>query len=258
MLALFAVAPLVVVAGWAGAFVAMAGALLVIAAILAALLKDTPRGAAPGAGGWQRLASDQSLHGLALAHTLCYGVYMTVMPWTVDYLVTTFGGDLAYMASVSTIITIGALAARVGGGYAARVWGEGRVLLYSISGTVALTALLGASPWVWLSLAVLVGLGVTCNLPFGSVFSLANSRFGEGMGGRAMSLISLSANTGAFVLPLMVGQLATSTGGFGFSFYSLAAIELAVLLYIMYSPWRRAVILGGFTNSPRHKERYPE
>lgn len=180
-----------------------------------------------------------------MAHTLGYGIYMTIIPWTVDYLVTTFHGDVASMATISTVITISALLARVSGGYAAKIWGEGRIILATISGTVALTVVLGASGWVWLSMAALVGLGVTCNVPFGSIFSLANSEFGKGLAGRAMSLISLCANAGAMLLPLMVGQLATTSDGFAMGFYLLAAIELLVAIYIVSSPERRKAVIGG-------------
>lgn len=243
MIAMFSVAALVVFAGWAPAFVIMAAALLAMALVLMIFMKDPVYGTIRPALGWRELAADDRLRSLALAHTLGYGVYMTVIPWTVDYLVTTFGGDLASVAFLSTAITVGALLARVSGGYSARIWGEGRVVSLSLAGTFLLTGALGISHWMWLSILALVGLGITCNLPFGSIFSLANSEFGKGLAGRAMSLVSLSANTGALLLPLMVGQIATASGGFAPSFAALAAIELLVTIYILYSPKRRGVIL---------------
>lgn len=247
MIALFVVAALVVSAGWGTAFMIMAAALLLIAVVLVLFMKNPVWGTVQPTGGWKALAADDRLRGLAMAHTLGYGIYMTVIPWTVDYLVTTFHGDVAAMAAISTVITVSALLARVSGGYAAKKWGEGRIILAAITGTVILTAVLGASGWVGLSMAALVGLGVTCNVPFGSIFSLANSEFGKGLAGRAMSLVSLSANAGAMLLPLMVGQLATTTGGFAVSFYVLAGIELLIALCIVSSPRRRGAVLRGTT-----------
>ncbi|MHB8990591.1 MAG: MFS transporter [Chloroflexota bacterium] len=244
MLAMFSVAALELALGWAGAFVAMAAALLVVAAALALFLQDPEQNATRASVGWQELATDQRVLGLALTHTLGYGVYMTVIPWTVDYLVTTFDRDVASMAFLSTVITVSALLARVGGGYVAKLWGEGRIVLFSMATTVLLTGLLAVSGWMRLSIVALVGLGVSCNLPFGSIFSLADSRIGKGLAGRAMSLISLAANSGALILPIMIGQLAKSSGGFSVSFMALAGVELAIAISVIMSPGRRRVLLG--------------
>jgi MFS family permease len=248
MLAMFSVAALVVSIGWSMAFVAMATALLVVALAIAAFMKDPGCDTMRSSTRWRDLASDQRLRGLALAHMLGYGVYMTVIPWTVDYLVSTFGGNVASVAVLSTTITIGALLARVSGGFSAKSWGEGRIIVFSLGGTFLLTGILGTSHWMWLSILALVGLGVTCNLPFGSIFSLANSEFGEGLAGRATSLISLAANTGALLLPLLVGQVTAASGGFALSFVALAAIELLVMFYIFYSPKRRVAVLRNVPN----------
>lgn len=232
LLAMLIVPNAVALYGWTTTFLTIAAAFLGLAILAATALQPGFTGRKGEPIPWRHLFTDRRLLSLGAAHVFAFGLFLAIVPWSIDFLRLTYGGSLAFTSLMSTLATVGAVIARTGGGPLAHHFGEQAVIRTSLLGTVMATVLLAVARNYWSSVALLLLLYLAANASFGAVFSLAARSFrGVALDG-AVAVISFLSNVAALIFPVMIGMLVNATGSFSAAFWGLAGLELVGILAI--------------------------
>ena len=211
--------------GWRGVFLAEGIVILGIAWLFATRLRLDESRSRTAPASWRATLLDRPLYLLGLAHTLSYGVFTALSTWAAALLFEGYGIGLEWAGPLAALLPAASVTARSLGG-ALSVGRERQVIVVSTFATAAGVGLLAIGPGPHLVLLVLVVLGCSTSLPFGSIFSYVSYVSPQGASGRGFSLVNFVGNVGALLFPPMIGYALDATGSFGPGFGLVAASAL--------------------------------
>jgi MFS family permease len=111
-----------------------------------------------------------------------------------------------------TSVGVGAIAGAIGTAHRGNAPGRGRLMLLAFAtfGVVTIGAVL--SPWQWLSMAFLVGSGVTLTTAFSTLNSLVQEMAPDALRGRVLSIFGLAFRGGGPFGSLVAGAFVRASG----------------------------------------------
>jgi MFS family permease len=111
-----------------------------------------------------------------------------------------------------TSVGVGAIVGAVGTAQRGRTEGRGRLMLQAFAAFGVFTVGASLSPWQWLSMALLVGSGLTLTTAFSTLNSLVQEMAPEALRGRVLSIFGLAFRGGGPVGSLVAGSLVRGAG----------------------------------------------
>ena len=139
-----------------------------------------------------------------------------------------------------TSVGVGAIAGALGTAQRGRAEGRGRLMLLAFAAFGLVTVGASLSRWQWLSMAFLVGSGLTLTTAFSTLNSLVQEMAPEALRGRVLSIFGLAFRGGGPVGSLIAGRLVRGAGAPAvMAAYSAGLLCLACVLLLRGRDLRR-------------------
>ena len=240
-IAAFTAPGMVDVLGRAGGFVLVAAALLITAAAIALLGRDSPAWTPATVPFTQRLldalklrtAIDlAALYAITFGGFVAFGVYLPTFLQDV-YALTT--ADAA--ARAGGFIVLATLARPVGGALADRFGGE-QVLRVAFAVVAAGAVVAAFEPPIALATVAFLSMAAALGAGNGAVFALLGTRIPAPQVGSVTGLVGAAGGLGGFLPPIVMGLVREATGSYAIGLMLLSSVALAGLVHT----WWRFVI----------------
>ncbi|HEY8476676.1 MAG TPA: MFS transporter [Chloroflexota bacterium] len=216
---------LALLAGWRVALLAEGALAVVVAVAILSMPSSSVTVSSSKWVPWGAVLGRPVFYLLGLAHVTGYGVYTAVVAWGVTLLTERHGLALDLAGSWAALLGVTAVVGRIVGGALAN-GRERQVMVVCAVTTGLLLLMLPVSPSLVVTSVVLLLLGATTSLPFGSIFGLVGKLAGPAAG-RATGVANFIANLGALAFPPIVGASLDLTGGFHLGFWAVGLVVLA-------------------------------
>ncbi len=139
-----------------------------------------------------------------------------------------------------TSVGVGAIVGAVGTAQRGRAEGRGRLMLQAFAAFGVFTVGASLSRWQWLSMALLVGSGLTLTTAFSTLNSLVQEMAPDALRGRVLSIFGLAFRGGGPVGSLVAGSLVRGAGAPAvMAAYSAVLLCVASILLLRGGELRR-------------------
>lgn len=237
--------------GWPGVFPVFGGAVLVLSLAFYTTVGRLPRfdrvSEPPELADFKRVFTNRNVWQIVVVTILGYSLYMTLNSWMPTYITREF--DVSLVESgvfVALFPAVGVLARPAGGWISDTMLGQLRrpVFAVSFAGATGTSIAMFYSATIAVLVGMLVLAGVFIQLQIGLIFQSVQEFAAPTAAGTAVSLASVAGWLGAFVAPVVAGELVATTGTYAVVFGFTTVLGVLGTLTV----WRMAES-GGFAVS---------
>lgn len=176
------------------------------------------------------VAGSKAIWALGIVHGFSYGTMNNLGQWLPSLLSDLSDGDLAAWALAATLVLLLGCLARWLSGSVLRLMTRSAAITRALLLIAVFYILVGASGWVWSTLAVGLALAFMSGINYGSIFTLGSYVLPAAYMATALGLMNMIANLTNAALTVLLGYVREHTGSFRIGFATAGVVAFVVWL----------------------------